>query len=132
MPDGNWCFEQEVLQKVVVDFFKDLYTEDRVGSCTVSISGSFPSMDDTFREGLARGVTYQEVHDALFDMAPLKAHGIDGLHGQFFQSQWHIVRDSLVDMVQKGFETGEIDEYSNKTLIVLIPKVFGPEEVSQF
>lgn len=33
--------------------------------------------------------------------------------------------DSLVAMVKKGFGTGEVEEYLDKTLIVLIPKVFG-------
>lgn len=37
-------------------------------------------------EDLAIGVTTQEVYDSLFDMASLKAPGIDGLHAQFYQS----------------------------------------------
>lgn len=40
--------------------------------------------------------------------------------------------DSLFDMVRKGFELGEIEEYLNRTLIVLILKVIGFEVVSQF
>lgn len=65
-------------------------------------------------------------------MAPLKAPGIDGLHAQFYQSQWRVVGDSLFDMVRKGFEFGKIEEYLNKTLIILIPKVISPKVVSQF
>lgn len=37
---------------------------------------------------------------------------------------------SLVSMVKKGFELGEIKEYLHKTLIVLISKVAGPEVVT--
>lgn len=40
-----------------------------------------------------------------------------------------MVGDSLVEMVQKGFEIGEVEDFLNKTLIVLIPKVVGLEKV---
>lgn len=46
----------------------------------------------------------QEIQDALFEMSPLKALGIDGLHAQFYQSQWSTVGDSLEVMVRKGFD----------------------------
>lgn len=63
-------------------------------------------------------------------MAPLKAPRIDGFHAQFYQSQWSTVGDSLVIMVQKGFKEGFVEPFLNKTLIVLIPKVTGPEVVT--
>lgn len=46
----------------------------------------FPYIDPNVMEDLAIGVTTQEVYDSLFDMASLKAPGIDGLHAQFYQS----------------------------------------------
>lgn len=72
------------------------------------------------------------MHDALFEMDPLKAPRIDRLHAQFYQSQWSVVGESLVLMVQKRFLTGEVEAFLNKTLIVLIPKVLGSEVVSHF
>lgn len=74
----------------------------------------------------------QEVYDALFAMFPLKAPGIDGLHAQFYQSQWSVVGDSLFNMVRRGFELGEVEKYLIRTLIVLIPKVVGPKVVMRF
>lgn len=65
-------------------------------------------------------------------MALLKAPGIDGLHAQFYQSQWSVIGDSFVSMVRKGFDNKEVEAFLNKTLIVLIPKVIGLEVVSQF
>lgn len=44
----------------------------------------------------------------------------------------YIVGGSLIFMVKRGFEFGELEEYLNKTLIILIPKVPGLEVISQF
>lgn len=63
-------------------------------------------------------------------MAPLKAPSIDGLHAQLYQTQWNVIGNSLVSIVRKGFEDGAIEEFLNKTMLVLIPKVLGPEVVS--
>lgn len=38
----------------------------------------------------------------------------------------------MVDMVRSGFEMGHVEEFFTKTLIVLIPKVSGPKDVSHF
>lgn len=78
---------------------------------------------------LSKAITNQEIYDAFFDMAPLKASGLDGLHAQFYQTQWHIVDKSLILMVRLGFEKDQIEEFLNKNLMVLIPKVAGPEVV---
>lgn len=43
-----------------------------------------------------------------------------------------MVGESLVKMVRKGFDSGHVEKFLNKTLIVLIPKVPDPEVVSQF
>lgn len=62
-------------------------------------------------------------------MAPLKSLGLNELHAQFYQTQWHIIGKSLILMVKRGFERGLIKEYLNKTMLVLIPKVAGLEVV---
>lgn len=54
------------------------------------VRGSFPHVCTSLISDLEKDVTSQEVYDSLFDMAPLKALGVDGLHAQFYQSQWSI------------------------------------------
>lgn len=53
------------------------------------------------------------MHDALFEMALLKASSIDGFHAQFYQSQWSIVGESLVMMIRKGFADGVVEPFIN-------------------
>lgn len=120
------------IKQEVVTFYKNLYIDDGLVSGKTSMGNAFLCFGAKWEDLLCKEVSKQEVHDALFDMAPLKASGIDGLHAQFYQSQWNTIGDSLFSMVKKGFENGEIEPFLNKTLLVLIPKVKRPKVVTQF
>ena len=77
-------------------------------------------------------VTPEEIKEALWSMQPYKAPGLDGLHAGFFQRFWMIVGSSVRDEVENAFLTKKIPEYLNKTHIVLIPKIQGPETISNY
>lgn len=67
----------------------------------------------------------------MFDMAPFKAPGPDGLHATFFQRSWGSVGNKVTRFAQEFFPTGDMLEGINDTSIVLIPKVHCPETVKQ-
>ena len=77
-------------------------------------------------------VTLEEIKEALWSMKPYKSPGLDGLHAGFYQRFWLIVGDSVKKKVMKVFVGREVPEYLNKTLIVLIPKVQGPESIGNY
>lgn len=65
-------------------------------------------------------------------MGGLKAPGNDGFPVVFFfQKNWHIVKDSMFDVVlkisKKDFNLVDI----NQKLIILIPKIENPEFITQ-
>ena len=68
----------------------------------------------------------------LFDLAPFKALGNDGLHAGFYQKAWNIVGDSLCEFVLNFLETSLLPKGANGTLLVLIPKVKHLDMISQF
>lgn len=45
---------------------------------------------------------------------------------------WLIVGDSVREEVEKAFHTKKIPDYLNKTHIVLIPKIQGPEKIGNY
>lgn len=83
-------------------------------------------------EAMGRSLTGEEVRMTLFEMTPLKSPRVDGLHAQFYQTQWNIVGQSLVDMIRRVFNEGDIEPFFNKTLIVFILKVDAPKVISQY
>lgn len=52
-----------------------------------------------------RALTDEEVKQAMFEMAPYKAPGSDGLHAGFFQSTWDIMSKTLCQLITNFFQT---------------------------
>ena len=77
-------------------------------------------------------VSIEEIKEALWSMKPYKAPGPDGLHAGFFQRFWLTVGDSVRKEVEKAFIERKVPEYLNKTHIVLIPKIQGPETIGNY
>ena len=77
-------------------------------------------------------ISEDEVKGALWSMKAFKAPGPDGLHADFIQHFWHTVGNSLIEEVRKCFTEKNIPEYLNRTLMVLIPKIHGPESLGNY
>jgi hypothetical protein len=77
-------------------------------------------------------VTKEEVHQALFQMAPLKSPGLDGFPPAFYQDHWNLVEEEVVTAVREFFNNGCIDPDINFTHIALVPKKKNLVGVSDF
>ena len=60
------------------------------------------------REVLEEDVTRKEVEVSLWSVKPFKAPCPDGYHAGFYKRNWHIVKDSVVKLVAKFFESGSM------------------------
>lgn len=89
--------------------------------------GCFPSLSESELYMLFSAVTKLEVKQVLFSMKPLNAPGMDGLHAIFFQKNWHLVKGSLIRLVNNSLKGDPLLPNINKTLIVLILKISSPE-----
>jgi len=72
----------------------------------------------------------EEVEKAVRAMGSFKAPGPDGFQSVFYQRCWVTVGASVVRFVLFFFETGQLPEGTNDTLVVLIPKVMKPESIT--
>lgn len=77
-------------------------------------------------------ITTEEVHNAVFQMGPLKAPGSDGLNGQYYQHHWEDIKQGVFDEVQSFFRSGHLNPELNRTHITLVPKVQNPERLDHF
>ncbi|KAE8683912.1 hypothetical protein F3Y22_tig00111166pilonHSYRG00310 [Hibiscus syriacus] len=97
LSSGDWCFEDEVLRNEAILFFS-LYWGNRVVQVS-SQSEKFLRLSNSDLQCLDAVISNDEIKQELFNMSPLKASGIDGLHALFFQSQWATVGESVCNCI---------------------------------
>jgi hypothetical protein len=90
------------------------------------------SISDDMNEQLCKPFTEKEISDALFQIGPLKAPGPDGFPARFFQRNWGVLKEEIIQAVLLFFQTGHMPEGVNDTSIVLIPKVDNPCDLKDF
>jgi hypothetical protein len=83
-------------------------------------------------DSLCKDFTDEEIGDALFQIGPLKAPGVDGFPARFYQRNWGTIKEEVINAVKLFFATGRMPEGVNDTAIVLIPKIEQTEILKDF
>ncbi|KAK1616516.1 hypothetical protein QYE76_022033 [Lolium multiflorum] len=120
--NGQWTDDPKDINKMATDFFNKLYTKDSQVVLDELINLLHQPITNEMNEKLCREFSDEEVGDALFQIGPINAPGPDGLPGRFFQRNWAIMKQDVIEAVREFFKTGEMAEGANDTVIVLIPK----------
>ena len=81
---------------------------------------------------LVKEMEEKVIRKYVFQLGIYKAPGPDRFNGFFYQKYWDIVNKDMVEAVREFFKTGRMLKELNATKIVLILKVKGLKEVSQF
>jgi hypothetical protein len=129
---GDTVTNQKDLERLACDFYQNLfaaqdYLDPELICCHVQRKVT-PEMVNV----LDRPFTKQEVEQALFPMAPSKAPGADGFKAGFFQTQWQLVKPCVVNAMLGFLNGGDLSEEVNRTILVLIPKVSNPHNLSLY
>ena len=103
LDSGEWCSDGEILKAKAMDYFLRLYADEGEANKNWQIRGHFPLLTTKELEALAAQITRDEVQNALFQMNPLKALGVDGIQALFFQKHWSVVGESLFSVVKDIF-----------------------------
>ena len=72
------------------------------------------------KEGVSTQISNEEIKRGLWALKLFKAPRIDGFHVGFYQYFWADVKELVCQEVTNIFETREMLEYLNETLISLI------------
>ncbi|CAA0812157.1 DNAse I-like superfamily protein, partial [Striga hermonthica] len=83
-------------------------------------------------QNLMVNVDLAEFKEALFNINPNNAPGMDGMTSAFFQHFWDLIHINLFQLVNSFFESGQLLISLNHTLITLIPKTQRPEKLTHF
>lgn len=118
--------------QVILDFFKNLFSTSNQRGSMDFLGNLIGRVTNPMNEGLATRYTKQEVIEALRQIHPLKALGLDGMAPNFYQKLWPFVGGSVTAIVLQTLNTGEFPTSLNHTYITLIPKKKSPTKVAGF
>lgn len=130
--NGVWRCDPKDLGGLIKTHFQKIFNTPPERDFEDVLSLIETVISSEINDALTKPVLREEVRNAVFQMAPLKAPGSDGFPGLFYQTYWDIVGDEVVQAVQSFFLDGVILKEINHTNVVLIPKVKNPEAISQF
>jgi hypothetical protein len=117
---------------MVNDYFKTLYDKDDNVNPQVVSSLFEACITSDMNDELCKPFTDEEIGNALFQIGPLKAPGPDGFPARFFQRNWGVLKEDVINAVKRFFEEGRMPEGVNDTVIVLIPKVQYFESLKEY
>ncbi|XP_010236635.1 uncharacterized protein LOC104584175 [Brachypodium distachyon] len=120
------------MHAMTTNYFQELFTKDPEIDYTGILDLINASVSDEMNEELCKAFSDDEISNALFQIGPLKAPGVDGFPTRFYQRNWQIMREEITKAVRPFFETGEMPADVNTTAIVLIPEVDQPRTLKDY
>jgi hypothetical protein len=130
--DGTYCSQREELEAMTTEFYQRLFTAQDNTRPEELLRHVLRKVSDEMNDFLCDPFTAEEVGKSLFSMKPNKSPGPDGFTAGFYQKHWSMVKDDMCHAVLAFLNGGDMPEIVNSTVLVLIPKVKNPEELTQF
>ncbi|KAA3472179.1 reverse transcriptase [Gossypium australe] len=129
---GNHTTESVNMLKIASTYFDKLFSASAEESEEHLFDLVKRKITASMNEALLKQFTEDEICQAVKEMPPLKAPGVDGFAAIFYQTYWHIVGTDI-SKYYLAILNGQLEfEDINRTRIMLIPKVDKPNNMSQF
>lgn len=131
--NGVWVNKEEEVMEVVRDYFVKSFSgisqSDQVQEVLAGVEWK---VSEDMNDRLTRPFEREEIGQAMKQMEPQKAPGIDGTPALFYQRYWGLVGNELMDAVMEVLNGGKMDREWNRTRIILIPKVKKPKQITEY
>jgi hypothetical protein len=83
--DGVWKDVPTDMERMATSYFKELFTRDPSLNSERLLDLTQQKVTNEMNENLCKDFTDEEISDALFQISPLKAPGVDGFPAHFYQ-----------------------------------------------
>jgi hypothetical protein len=117
------------MERMASSYFQELFTRDPSLQAEQLLALTQQNVTVAMNDELCKDFTDDEISDALFQIGPLKAPGVDGFSARFYQRNWCTIKEEVINAVKVFFVTGHMPDRVNDTAVVLIPKTYQPGEV---
>jgi hypothetical protein len=87
------------MQDMAHQYFGDLFSVDREVAPDHVLNLVEQMVTPTMNQHLCEAFTEKEISDAIFQMGPLKAPGLDGFPARFYQRNWSVVKHDVIASV---------------------------------
>ncbi|PKU82102.1 Putative ribonuclease H protein [Dendrobium catenatum] len=130
--DGSVLNSDESICNSVVAYFKNIFT---------SSSTCFPITNSQFipniiceadNNKLCQTLSEDEILRVIKDLNSNAVAGLDGFTTKFFQVNWEIIKEDVINAVADFFAGNPYPKFFSFTYIVLIPKIDGPNHWHDF
>lgn len=130
--DGSLYEAQEELEALAAAFYQNLFMAQEDTSPDLVTQHVPRKVTEGMNDVLTDEYSYEDVRKVVFMMHLSKSPGPDGFTAGFYQRHWELIGHDISTAVLAFLNGGEISAVVNSTILVLIPKVRNPQELTQF
>ncbi|XP_074265507.1 uncharacterized protein LOC141587943 [Silene latifolia] len=130
--EGREFQTEESMASCAVRYFQNLFTSSKPTGFNELLVGVTGRVTSAMNDGLREPYTAEDVRNALDQMHPLKAPGVDGMNALLYQTYWHIVGRAATRTVLGILNGDPIPPELNRITIVLISKKKARDKMTEF
>ncbi|GKB25845.1 RNA-directed DNA polymerase, eukaryota, partial [Tanacetum coccineum] len=129
--DGVWQADPASIKKAFFDHFEARFTEPAAQRFKINFQ-FHKKLLQCQADDLERGVTHDEIREAVWNCGDNKSPGPDGYTFEFFKKYWDLIGLDFCEAVVHFFVNGGFSKGCNSSFITLIPKVIDAKFVNDF
>jgi hypothetical protein len=130
--DGPLCLQQYDFEAMAAEFYHQLFTMQGNTSPDEVVQFVPHKVTGDMNNCLCAPFTATEVEKALSAMKPNKSPGPNCFTAGFYQRHWPLVNEDICYAVLDFLNGGDMPVVVNNTILILIPKVKNPHDLTQF
>ena len=133
---GNWTSCPAQIMLIVQDFWTSIFSNTSNSTSEAETDRvledlQLPTLTAQQQASLIHAFSADEIKEAMFSIAGSKSPGPDGFTAEFYKTHWDLIGPDIIAVIQSFFQRGFLLQAWNNTLLVMLPKVPNPTEVSQ-
>ena len=120
------------IASIATEYFKELFSTSsptRMEEVADLVPGK---VTQEMNKQLTKEFQKEEIIQAVWNMHPTKASGLDSMFAIFYQKYWDVIRDDVINNVLNVLNSNASISALNQTNIALIPKTNCPSKMSEF